>query len=143
MSQRDIAKQIKNLYNVKIPPELVSKISEKIMLEFTALQNRPLESVYLFVFMDAVNYRVKEDHRYVTNVAYVLLDINIEGRKYILDIWIGEHESTKFCLNVLNEFKTRGVKDVILFYVDGLTGFREAIGAASLKLKCIAALFIR
>lgn len=75
MSQHDIAEQIKSLYDVEISPELVSKISEKIMPEVNAWQNRPLESVYPFVFMDAIHYKVKEDHRYVTKAAYVVLGI--------------------------------------------------------------------
>jgi len=129
MSQRDIAEQIKNLYDVEISPELVSKISEKIMPEVSDWQNRPLEEVYPFVFMDAIHYKVKEDHRYITKAAYVVLGINMEGGKDILGIWIGEHESSKFWLNVLTELKSRGVKDVYLFCVDGLAGFREAIEA--------------
>ena len=129
MSQRDIAEQIKNLYDVEISPELVSKISEKIMPEVNDWQNRPLEEVYPFVFMDAIHYKVKEDHRYITKAAYVVLGINMEGGKDILGIWIGEHESSKFWLNVLTELKSRGVKEVYLFCVDGLTGFREAIEA--------------
>lgn len=129
MSQRDIAEQIKNLYDVEISPELISKISEKIMPEVTAWQNRPLESVYPFVFMDAVHYKVRQDHQYITKAAYVVLGINLDGQKDILGIWIGEHESSKFWLNVLNDLKTRGVKDVFLFCVDGLTGFKEAIQA--------------
>ena len=129
MSQRDIAEQIKNLYDVEISPELVSKISEKIMPEVNDWQNRPVEEVYPFVFMDAIHYKVKEDHRYITKAAYVVLGINMEGGKDILGIWIGEHESSKFWLNVLTELKSRGVKDVYLFCVDGLTGFREAIEA--------------
>ena len=129
MSQRDIAEQIKNLYDVEISPELVSKISEKIMPEVNDWQNRPLEEVYPFMFMDAIHYKVKEDHRYITKAAYVVLGINMEGGKDLLGIWIGEHESSKFWLNVLTELKSRGVKDVYLFCVDGLTGFREAIEA--------------
>ena len=130
MSQRDIAEQIKNLYDVEISPELVSKISEKIMPDVTAWQNRPLEAVYPFVFMDAIHYKVKENHQYITKAAYVVLGINLDGQKDILGIWIGENESSKFWLNVLNELKTRGIKDVFLFCVDGLTGFRQAIEAA-------------
>ena len=130
MSQRDIAKQIKNLYDVEISPELVSKISEKIMPDVTAWQNRPLEAVYPFVFMDAIHYKVKENHQYITKAAYVVLGINLDGQKDILGIWIGENESSKFWLNVLNELKTRGIKDVFLFCVDGLTGFRQAIETA-------------
>jgi putative transposase len=130
MSQRDIAAQIKSLYDVEISPELVSKISEKIMPEVAAWQNRPLETVYPFVFMDAIHYKVKEDHQIVTKAAYVVLGVTIDGCKDILGIWIGEHESSKFWLSVLNDLKSRGVLDVYLFCVDGLKGFQEAISAA-------------
>ena len=129
MSQRDISEQIKNLYDVEISPELVSKISEKIMPEVTAWQNRPLNSIYPFIFMDAIHYKVKENHQYVTKAAYVVLGINMDGCKDILGIWIGEHESAKFWLNVLNDLKNRGVQSVYVFCVDGLTGFREAISS--------------
>lgn len=129
MSQRDIAEQIKDLYDVEISPELVTKISEKIMPEVTAWQNRPLEKIYPFVFMDAIHYKVKEDHRYVTKAAYVVLGITMDGRKDILGVWIGEHESSKFWLNVLNELKSRGVMDVYLFCTDGLCGMMQAIEA--------------
>ena len=129
MSQRDIAEQIKSLYDVEISPELVSKISEKIMPEVTAWQNRPLEKVYPFIFMDAVHYKVKEDHRYVTKAAYVVLGITMDGRKDILGVWIGEHENSKFWLNVLNDLKSRGVSDVYLFCTDGLCGMMQAITA--------------
>ena len=129
MSQRDIAEQIKELYDVEISPELVTKISEKIMPEVTAWQNRPLEKVYPFVFMDAIHYKVKEDHRYITKAAYVVLGITTDGRKDILGVWIGEHESSKFWLNVLNELKSRGVMDVYLFCTDGLCGMMQAIEA--------------
>ena len=129
MSQRDIAEQIKELYDVEISPELVTKISEKIMPEVTAWQNRPLEAVYPFIFMDAIHYKVREDHRYVTKAAYVVLGITMDGRKDILGVWIGEHESSKFWLNVLNDLKSRGVMDVYLFCTDGLCGMMEAIHA--------------
>ena len=129
MSQQDIAEQIKELYDVEISPELVTKITEKIMLEVTAWQNRPLEAVYPFVFMDAIHYKVKEDRRYVTKAAYVVLGINMDGTKDILGVWIGEHESSKFWLNVLNDLKSRGVLDVYLFCTDGLCGMMQAIQA--------------
>ena len=129
MSQRDIAEQIKELYDVEISPELVTKITEKIMPEVAAWQNRPLESVYPFIFMDAIHYKVKEDHRYVTKAAYVVLGITVDGRKDILGVWIGEHESSKFWLSVLNDLKSRGVLDVYLFCTDGLCGMMQAIQA--------------
>jgi transposase-like protein len=130
LSIRDISEQIKSLYNIEISPELVSKISEKIMPQVTEWQSRPLESIYPFVFLDAIHYKIRENHQIITKAAYVVLGINMDGYKEILGIWIGENESSKFWLNVLNELKSRGVKDVYLFCVDGLNGFREAIGAA-------------
>ena len=130
MSQRDISEQIKNLYNVDISDGLVSKILEKIAPEITAWQNRPLDAVYPFVFMDAIHYKVKENHQYITKAAYVVLGIQLDGRKDILGVWIGENESAKFWLSVMNDLKNRGVKDVYVFCVDGLAGFREAINAA-------------
>ncbi|MFU0832632.1 MAG: Mutator family transposase [Oscillospiraceae bacterium] len=129
MSQRDIVEQIKNLYDVEISPELVSKITDKIMPEITAWQSRPLNPVYPFVFMDAIHYKVKENHQYQMKAAYVVLGIDMDGRKDILGIWIGEHESSKFWLSVLNDLKSRGVLDVYLFCVDGLKGFQDAISA--------------
>ncbi|WMJ22337.1 IS256 family transposase [Paludicola sp. MB14-C6] len=130
MSQRDIAEQVKNLYDVEISDGLVSKITEKIMPEVTAWQNRPLDSVYPFVFMDAIHYKVKENNQFVTKAAYVVLGITLEGNKDILGIWIGENESSKFWLSVMNDLKSRGLQDVYLFCVDGLKGFKEAINAA-------------
>ena len=130
MSQRDIAEQIKNLYDVEISDGLVSKIVEKITPEINAWQNRPLERVYPFIFMDAIHYKVKENHQYITKAAYVVLGIGLDGRKDILGVWIGENESAKFWLSVMNDLKNRGIKDVYVFCVDGLTGFREAINAA-------------
>jgi transposase-like protein len=129
MTTRDISEQVKSLYDIDISPELVSKITEKIMPQVTEWQNRPLEEVYPFVFMDAIHYKIRENHQIVTKAAYVVLGINMEGYKEILGIWIGQNESSKFWLNVLTELKSRGVQDVYLFCVDGLNGFREAIGA--------------
>ena len=129
MSQRDIAEQIKKLYEVEISAELVSKISDKIIPQLNEWQNRPLESVYPFVFMDAIHYKIRENHQIVTKAAYVVLGVTLEGYKEILGIWVGGNESSKFWLSVLNELKSRGIKDVYLFCVDGLSGFREAIAA--------------
>ena len=105
MSQRDIS------------PELVSRIGEKIMPEAVAWQNRPLEAVYPFVFLDAIYYKVKENHQYQTKAAHVALGVTMDGTKDILGVWIGEHESSKFWLNVLNDLKSRGVLDVYLFCI--------------------------
>jgi transposase-like protein len=130
MSQRDIAEQIESLYGVEISPELVSKISERIVPQITEWQNRPLEETYPFVFMDAIHYKVRDDGRVVNKAAYVVLGVNMDGCKEILGIWLGESESSKFWLSVMNDLKSRGVKEIYLFCVGGLSGFREAINAA-------------
>lgn len=129
MSTRDIQQQIKDLYDLDISSELVSKISEKIMPQVNEWQNRPLNEYYPFIFMDAIHYKIRENHQIVSKAAYVVLGINDDGFKDILGIWVGANESSKFWLGVLNELKSRGIKKVDLFCVDGLSGFREAIGA--------------
>lgn len=96
MSQQDIAEQIKELYDVEISPELVTKITEKIMPEVTAWQNRPLEAMYPFVFMDAIHYKVKEDRRYVTKAAYVVLGITMDGTKDILGCGLESMRAANF-----------------------------------------------
>lgn len=120
MSQRDISEQFKNLYDVEISPEPVSKISEKIMPEVSAWQTRPLEKIYPFIFMDAIHYKVKQDHQYVSKAAYAVLGVTLEGTKDILGIWVGGHESSKFWLGVLNDLKSRGIADIYLFCADRL-----------------------
>ena len=129
MSLNDIKDQIKQLYDVDISSELVSKITDKIMPVVTDWQNRPLDNYYPFVFMDAIHYKVREDHHIVTKASYVVLAINEEGMKEVLGIWVGASESSKYWTGVLNELKSRGVSKVSLFCVDGLTGFKEAIEA--------------
>jgi putative transposase len=130
MSTRDIHDQVKDLYGIEVSAEMVSKITERIIPEIREWQNRPLERIYPFVFMDAIHYKLKDDGRIVNRAAYVVLGINIEGNKDILGIWIGDNESSKFWLGILNELKNRGIEDVLMFCVDGLTGLKEAINAA-------------
>ncbi len=113
MPQKDISEQIKNLYDVEISDGLVSKIVDKITPDVTTWQNRPLESVYPFVFMDAIHYKFKENHQYITKAANIVLGIQKNGKKNILEVWIGKNESVKFWLNVMNDLKSRGVKAVM------------------------------
>lgn len=130
ISKRNISEQIKNLYDVEISPELVSKISEKILPEVTVWQNRQLELVCPFVFLDAIHYKVKGNHQYQTQAAYVVLGITMDGKKIFLVYGSANMKNSKFWMNVLNDLKSRGVLDVYLFCVDGLKSFVEAIGAA-------------
>lgn len=130
MSTRDIEEQINDLYGINLSAEMVSKITERIIPEIKEWQQRPLERIYPFIFMDAIHYKIREDGHILNRAAYVVLGVNIDGNKDILGIWIGENETSKFWLGVMNDLKNRGVEDVLLFCVDGLTGLKEAINAA-------------
>lgn len=127
MSTRDIHDQLQDLYGIELSAELVSKITDKILPDVKEWQRRTLESLYPFVFMDAIHYKVREDGRILNRAAYVVLGVTLEGKKDILSITIGANESAKFWLGMLNDLKNRGVQDVLFFCVDGLSGFQEAI----------------
>lgn len=129
MTTRDISDQIKELYDVEISAEMVSNITNRILPLVFEWQNRPLEKEYSFVFMDAIHYKVREEKQVVVKAAYVVLGVNMDGEKEVLGIWIGANESSKFWLGVLNDLRNRGVEKVLIFCVDGLAGFKEAIEA--------------
>lgn len=130
MSTRDIQSHIKEIYNFDISPEAVSRITDTVLEKAREWQNRPLEPVYAIVFMDALYLKLRVDGRVKNVAAYLMLGISISGQKECLGIWIGQNESSKFWLGLLNELRNRGVNDVLIFAVDGLTGFPEAIHAA-------------
>lgn len=129
MTTRDISEQIQKLYEVELSAETVSNITNRILPLVIDWQNRPLEKTYSFVFMDAIHYKVREEKQIVVKAAYVVIGVNMDGQKEVLGIWIGANESSKFWLSVLNDLKHRGVENVLIFCVDGLNGFKEAIGA--------------
>lgn len=129
MTTRDISEQIRELYGVDISAETVSNITNRILPLVSEWQHRPLEKTYAFIFMDAIHYKVREDKQIVVKAAYVVIGVNMDGEKEVLGIWIGANESSKFWLSVLNDLKNRGVQNVLIFCVDGLNGFKEAIGA--------------
>jgi len=129
MSTRDISKQVEELYGIDFSAEMVSRITDRIMPEIKEWQQRPLKSIYPFIFLDAIHYKIRDDGRIVNRAAYVVIGVTVDGSKDVLGIWIGDNESSKFWLGVLNDLKNRGVKDVLIFCVDGLTGLKEAINA--------------
>ena len=129
MTTRDISEQIRELYGVDISSETVSNITNRILPLVSEWQHRPLEKTYAFIFMDAIHYKVRKDKQIVVKAAYVVIGVNMDGEKEVLGIWIGANESSKFWLSVLNDLKNRGVQNVLIFCVDGLNGFKEAIGA--------------
>ena len=129
MSTRDISDHIKEIYGFELSAESVSKITETIMEQAKEWQARPLDSVYPFLFLDAVHYSVRTNGKVIKRAAYVVLGINLEGKKDVIGIYIGENETSKFWLQVLTDMKSRGVKDVLISSIDGLPGFSEAIRA--------------
>lgn len=130
MSTRDIQAHYNQVYGVDLSPTLVSNITDRILPLIEQWQNRPLQQVYAVVFMDAIHYKVRQDNAIVNKAAYMVIGIDLEGHKDVLGMWIGEHESSKFWLGVLNDLKSRGVKDILINCVDNLNGFSEAIAAA-------------
>ena len=129
MSVRDIQLHLDDLYGYELSTQTISNITEKVMEKATEWQNRPLDKIYPIIFMDATVLKIRVD-RVVKNIAcYIMLGINLEGKKEIIGIWIGENETSKYWLTVLNDIKKRGVEDVLIFAIDGLNGFNEAIKA--------------
>ena len=140
MSNRDIENHLNNLYGIDVSSSMISKITDKIIPEIREWQSRQLEDVYPIVFMDAIHYSVRKDGVVVKKAVYFAIGIDKEGRKEVLGFWIGENESSKYWLNVLNEFKNRGVQDILIMSVDNLKGFSEAISSVFPKTeiqKCV------
>jgi transposase-like protein len=127
MSVDEIISELNELYGVELSPEMISKMTDKVKEAAMAWQNRALDSVYPIVYMDAIHFKVKDEHQIVNKAAYVCMAIDMKGYKDILGIWIGEQEGAKFWLSVCNDLKNRGVKDIIIACMDGLKGLPEAI----------------
>ncbi len=130
MTVRDIQSHLESVYGVEASPALISNITDKIMPVIRQWQSRPLEELYTIVFLDAIHYKVRVDGQITNKAAYMVIGVDAKGQKDVLGIWIGENESAKFWLNVLNELKNRGVQDILIFSVDNLAGISEAIRAS-------------
>jgi len=140
VSTREIQDHLQNLYSIEVSPTLISNVTNRIVPFIKEWQNRPLQSVYAVVFMDAIHFKVKQDGAIVNKAAYMVIGIDLDGNKDVLGMWIGENETSKFWLNVLNDLKNRGVQDILIICVDNLSGFSEAIAACYPKTeiqKCI------
>jgi transposase-like protein len=129
MSVRVIQLHLDDLYGYELSTQTISNITEKIMEKANDWQSRPLDKIYPIIFMDATVLKIRVD-RVVKNIAaYIMLGVTLEGKKEIIGIWIGENETSKYWLTVLNDIQKRGVQDVLIFAIDGLNGFNEAIKA--------------
>lgn len=129
MTTRDISSHLHDVYGVDASAEMISHMTDRILPIAKEWQNRPLERKYAIVFMDAVHFHVREENRTVKKAVYVAIGIRLNGTKEVMGMWIGGNESAKYWLGVLNEIKNRGVEDIMIVSVDGLTGFVDAIGA--------------
>ena len=130
MTTRQISETIEDIYGFEVSEGFISDVTDKIIPQIEDWQNRPLDEIYPIVYIDAIHYSVREEGIIRKLAAYVILGINTEGKKDVLTINIGDNESSKYWLSVLNELKNRGVKDILVLCADGLTGMKEAISAA-------------
>lgn len=127
MSLNDIKEHLKEIYGVEVSPTLISNITDAVIEDVRAWQNRPLGEIYPVVFFDAIVVKSRENGQTENKSVYLALGINMEGRKELLGMWISDTEGAKFWLNVITEIKNRGVNDILIACIDGLKGFPEAI----------------
>ena len=129
MSTSDIEAHIRDIYGVEVSDSTVSRITDKILPLAKEWQQRPLEAIYPVVFLDAIHYHVRSEGQIVKKAVYIAIGINLDGKKDVLGMWVGENESAKFWASVLNNLRNRGVEDIFIMCTDNLTGFTNAIGA--------------
>lgn len=130
MTTRQISETLEEIYGFEASEGFISDVTDKILPQIEEWQNRPLDEVYPVLFIDAIHYSVRDNGIIRKLAAYVILGINSEGKKEVLTIEVGDNESAKYWLSVMNGLKNRGVKDVLIICADGLTGIGEAIGTA-------------
>ena len=126
-SQRDIKDQLEELYQIEVSQELISSVTDAVLDDVKEWRNRALDEVYPIVYLDALVTKVHGDGGVSNHAVYVALGVTLEGQKEVLGLWLGENEGAKFWLRVLTEMKNRGLKDILIACVDGLSGFSEAI----------------
>jgi putative transposase len=129
MSTREIQAHLEEIYGVEVSPTLISNVTEAVQDEVRTWQNRPLEQLYLIVYMDALYVRMRDNGHVQNRAVYVAIGVNLEGNKEVLGLWTSANEGAKFWLQVMTEMKNRGVQDVLIACVDGLKGFPQAIEA--------------
>ena len=130
MTTRQISDTIEDIYGFETSEGFISDVTDKIMPQIEDWQNRPLDEIYPVVYIDAIHYSVRDEGIIRKLAAYVILGITVDGKKDVLSISVGDNESSKYWLSVLNELKNRGVKDILVICADGLSGIKEAISAA-------------
>ena len=129
MSVSDIEEHIRDIYGLDVSDTTVSRITDKVLPAAKEWQQRPLESIYAVVFLDAIHYHVRSEGHIVKKAVYIAIGINMDGKKDVLGMWVGENESARFWAGVLNSMRNRGVDDILIACTDNLTGFAQAIEA--------------
>jgi putative transposase len=129
MSTGDIESHIRDIYGLSVSDTTISRVTDKILPVVKEWQVRPLESIYAIVFLDAIHFHVRSEGQIVKKAVYIAIGIQMDGIRDVLGMWVGENESAKFWLGILNGLKNRGVDDILIACVDGLTGFTNAIEA--------------
>ncbi|VFT03975.1 transposase [Yersinia enterocolitica] len=129
MSYKDISQEIEDLYAFSVSSATITAVTDKVIPELKQWQQRPLEAVYPFVWLDAIHYKIREDGHYQSKAVYTVLALNLEGKKEILGLYLSENEGANFWLSVLTDLQNRGVDDILIACVDGLTRFPEAINS--------------
>ena len=127
MSYRDIRGHIQDMYGVEVSEATITAVTDQLIPELKAWQARSLDTLYPFIWLDAIHYKIKENGRYVSKAIYTVLGVNIEGRKELLGLYVSESEGANYWLSVLTDLHNRGVSDILIACVDGLKGFPEAI----------------
>ncbi|MBD7913150.1 IS256 family transposase [Clostridium cibarium] len=130
LTTRQISEQIEDIYGFEVSEGMVSNITDRLLPEIEEWQQHPLSEIYPIIFIDAVHFSVRDNHVIKKLAAYVVLGINQDGRKEVLTIQVGQNESSKYWLSVLNELKNRGVRDILVVCADGLSGIKESINVA-------------
>jgi transposase-like protein len=128
-SYSQIADHIEDMYGIHFSKPAITAITDKLIPKLEEWRKRPLESVYPFVYLDAIHYKVREEGHYISKAFYTVLGVNLQGKKEILGLYLNESEGAKFWLQVLTDLQNRGVEDILIASVDGLKGFPEAINA--------------
>lgn len=129
MSMREIQQHLVEIYGTEVSPELISSVTDKVIDEVTAWQNRPLDNVYPILYLDAIVVKVKENNQIVNKSLYIAIGVNMDGHNEVLGLWLAKSEGAKFWLSVVTELKNRGVEAIYIACVDGLKGFAEAINS--------------
>ncbi len=129
MSTNDIESHIRDIYGLSVSDTTISRVTDKILPVVKEWQMRPLESIYAVVFLDAIHFHVRSDGQIIKKAVYIAIGVQMDGIRDVLGMWVGENESAKFWLGILNGLKNRGVEEILIMCVDGLTGFTNAIEA--------------